>query len=207
MVGCGYYQGAEGCETRWPDESRDWHAKCKRSFKAKNLPFESLWASDTGTRSATDQSQHKGSSSQRAAKKHRAEHSTPHGPAAVKAVNIRSQEGETVTVYSMARPLTAVPNDEQPVEPLVSRYATTFSDTPEDQLKRAASDTLYSCSEDVRLYEHKELNTTDLFVPRFYKRVFVITALWDYNYYHFLSDSMVRLIRNIKFLRGKVIGF
>jgi len=34
-----------------------------------------------------------------------------------------------------------------------------------------------------------------------YDKVFVISALWDYNYYHFVIDSLARMIRHIKFLR------
>jgi hypothetical protein len=39
-----------------------------------------------------------------------------------------------------------------------------------------------------------------LVIPKRYKRVFTIAALWDHNYHHFLIDSLSRLIRNLPFL-------
>eukprot|EP01038_Epipyxis_sp_PR26KG_P007119 gene7119-9715_t len=38
-------------------------------------------------------------------------------------------------------------------------------------------------------------------IPPIYKKVFTITALWDFNYYHFLADSLIRMSRHVKFLR------
>ena len=38
-------------------------------------------------------------------------------------------------------------------------------------------------------------------IPKIYNRVMVITALWDFNYHHFLADSLARLIKYISFLR------
>lgn len=38
-----------------------------------------------------------------------------------------------------------------------------------------------------------ELNKTT--VPSKYERVFVISALWDFNYHHFMADSLARLIK------------
>jgi hypothetical protein len=38
--------------------------------------------------------------------------------------------------------------------------------------------------------------------PVRYARVFVITATWDYNYGHFLTDSLVRLVYSLDFLRA-----
>lgn len=39
------------------------------------------------------------------------------------------------------------------------------------------------------------------FVPTRYKRVFIISASWDHNYHHFLSDSLSKLARHIDFLQ------
>ena len=44
--------------------------------------------------------------------------------------------------------------------------------------------------------------SSDINPPQYYKKVFVATALWDYNYNHFLTDSLARLIRHIKYLRA-----
>lgn len=44
------------------------------------------------------------------------------------------------------------------------------------------------------------LNITTLFRPHKFRRVFVITALWDFNYHHFIADSLARLVRNLRFL-------
>jgi hypothetical protein len=38
-------------------------------------------------------------------------------------------------------------------------------------------------------------------VPASYEKVFVATALWDFNYHHFLMDSLARLISSIRYLR------
>lgn len=38
-------------------------------------------------------------------------------------------------------------------------------------------------------------------IPKIYNRVMVITALWDFNYHHFMADSLARLIKYISFLR------
>jgi hypothetical protein len=35
-----------------------------------------------------------------------------------------------------------------------------------------------------------------------YGKVFTIPALWDYNYHHFIVDSLVRLSRNLRYLRS-----
>ena len=38
-------------------------------------------------------------------------------------------------------------------------------------------------------------------IPKIYNRVMVITALWDFNYHHFMADSLARLIKYLSFLR------
>lgn len=40
--------------------------------------------------------------------------------------------------------------------------------------------------------------------PRKYKKVFVMSALWDYNYHHFVADSLARGVHHYKFLRENV---
>jgi hypothetical protein len=39
-------------------------------------------------------------------------------------------------------------------------------------------------------------------VPAPHDKVFVATALWDFNYHHFLADSLARVITSIRFLRS-----
>jgi hypothetical protein len=39
-------------------------------------------------------------------------------------------------------------------------------------------------------------------VPSVHDKVFVATALWDFNYHHFLADSVGRIITSIRFLRS-----
>jgi hypothetical protein len=39
-------------------------------------------------------------------------------------------------------------------------------------------------------------------VPARHDKVFVVDALWDYNYHHFLADSVARLITSLRFLRA-----
>ena len=36
------------------------------------------------------------------------------------------------------------------------------------------------------------------FVPRSLDRVMVLTALWDWNYHHFMADSLARMIKYIQ---------
>lgn len=38
-------------------------------------------------------------------------------------------------------------------------------------------------------------------VPQQYNRVIVVAALWDFNYHHFMADSLARLAKYISFLR------
>ena len=38
-------------------------------------------------------------------------------------------------------------------------------------------------------------------MPVRYKRVFIISASWDHNYHHFLSDSLSKLSRHIEYLK------
>lgn len=44
-------------------------------------------------------------------------------------------------------------------------------------------------------------SSTTLISLKIYKKVFVISALWDNNYHHFMIDSLNRLIRHIDFLK------
>lgn len=43
-------------------------------------------------------------------------------------------------------------------------------------------------------------NKKDFVVSR-HGRVFTIPALWDYNYHHFIADSLARLARNLRYLK------
>ncbi len=68
--------------------------------------------------------------------------------------------------------------------------------------RNTTAEVFQNCTTDHDLDRFADLNKTDLFVPHFHKRVFVIAALWDYNYHHFIADSLARLVRNLRFLRA-----
>lgn len=99
---CGYFQGAEGCETRW-DAAEKWYRRCKGQMVEAGLPWRALWAD----------------------------------------------------------PKTA-------------------------------------SSEEVAVQERCKVFRR---LPVQHDRVFVIDALWDFNYHHFIADSIARLSRHIHFLR------
>jgi len=59
-----------------------------------------------------------------------------------------------------------------------------------------------NCSIRWDILDQKELNGSYIYAPKHYKRVFLITAMWDYNYHHFIADSLARLSRHLKFLQA-----
>ncbi len=67
-----------------------------------------------------------------------------------------------------------------------------------------AVEVITNCTTLWEIYEKQweKLDKTLLYKPRYFKRVFIVQNQWDYNYHHFLAESLSRLIRNVKFLRA-----
>lgn len=101
-VDCGYFQGVEGCETRWT-QGELWWKKCSNKLNSLRLPWSTLWLDSEDA-----------------------------SPSQLEGIN-------TCKVYNL--------------------------------------------------------------VPKQYDDVFVIDALWDFNFHHFMADSIARLVRHIDFLR------
>src|SRR5690348_13085773 len=53
------------------------------------------------------------------------------------------------------------------------------------------------CSDDSVLAKYHKFSP----IPQRVERAFVIDALWDFNYHHFLADSVARLISNLRYLQ------
>lgn len=54
--------------------------------------------------------------------------------------------------------------------------------------------------------DHRDLGLpyngrVDSHIPKIVSKVFVIPALWDYNYHHFIADSLARLAHSLRYLR------
>jgi hypothetical protein len=55
-----------------------------------------------------------------------------------------------------------------------------------------------ACQDDSELMRFHKISP----VPAAHDKVFVATALWDFNYHHFLADSLARIVTSIRFLRS-----
>ena len=110
---CGYFQGAEGCETRWEDIAKKWWSRCTHYLSKNKLNWADLWRADTTN------------------------------PAALK----------------MFR----------------------------------------ACADDSDMTVKNNITI----VPVQHDTVYVVSALWDYNFHHFIADSLARLARNLKMLRSR----
>lgn len=59
-----------------------------------------------------------------------------------------------------------------------------------------------NCSIRWDILDQPQLNGSYIYAPKHYKRVFVISAVWDYNYHHFIADSLARMSRHLRFLQA-----
>ncbi len=52
-VDCNFYQGTEGCKTRWADSIVQWNTKCRNLLKENKLEFE-VFFKNASTRNEVD---------------------------------------------------------------------------------------------------------------------------------------------------------
>lgn len=112
VLQCGYFQGQENCESRWPDYSEDWHKRCRKNLEKEGISWEEMFIN--------------------------------RNPTFYKRIELACND----------------PTDRG---------------TPH-------------VTKEFRIARHK--------------RVFVIDGLWDFNYHHFVADSLARLARHYKFLKS-----
>lgn len=55
-----------------------------------------------------------------------------------------------------------------------------------------------ACKDDSEMMKYHNVSA----VPSLHDRVLVATALWDFNYHHFLADSLARIMTSLRFLRN-----
>lgn len=108
---CGYFRGAEGCETRW-DQAGPWWRRCTAQLAKLALRWSDLW----------------------------------------------------------------IQTDKQ----------------------LTARGVLAACADDSELMKFHKVSP----LPARHEQVFVASALWDFNYHHFLADSAARLVTSLRFLRA-----